>query len=304
MADITPSATPTIGTYLSTYTERRTLAHRSRAALRTAVASFSSLFGDLPVDQIDSIALNRWIENLEHSCSPRSVITYRSGVLSILRMAADDGVCVEPNTRKIRRPRKPRPLPRAWTDDQLRRVVQVCENLPGQLRPPRSCPACVYFTALVRIAYETGLRRGNLFSLQQSEVRDDGTVYVRHEKTGEPHVCQLDPGTVALLRQLPGTYPLRWRNSNTYGRWWKRIYTAANVPRGGCQMVRKTAATLVWLQDPGNPSRVQRFLGHLCPDMWRHYVDLSQSPLRPAKPPRLELPDLRDCSATSERLPT
>ena len=215
------------------------------------------------------------------------MIGHRASVITILRAMADDGKCQEPVSRKIRRPRKPKPRPAAWTIDELRRVRDVCDNLPGQLkRFGTSVPVCVYFGCFVRMAYETGLRRGNLFGMTQDSVRN-GAVYVTHEKTGQPHACRISPEAVALFRQLPGEYPLRWTNCSKFYSRWKKICIAAKVPHGGPQRIRKTAATQVWLEQQDNPSRVQQFLGHLTGDMWRHYVDLSQGTDRPPQPPKL-----------------
>jgi len=232
--------------------------------------------------------LDSWVATEEAVLAPATVIGHRASVLTILRLAADDGWCNEPVNRKVRRPRKPKPLPKAWTIPELRRVLDVCDNLPGELvRFGTSIPVCVYFGCFVRTAYETGLRRGNLFTVRQVDVKDNGVVYVKHEKTGQPHVCEMSPLTLQLFRQLPGEYPLRWRNCAKFYRRWKRICIAAKVPHGGPQRIRKTAATQVWLVDQTNPSRVQQFLGHLTGDMWRHYVDISQGTQRPPKPPSL-----------------
>jgi integrase len=170
----------------------------------------------------------------------------------------------------------------------MRRVVDACDDHPGKLRRHGvTLAASDYFGGLVRVAYETGLRRGNLFLLEQVNVSNSGVVYVTHEKTGQPHVCSIQPATVQRLRKLPGRCPLNWADNRSFYRRWREICAAAGVPGGGLQRVRKTAATQIWLENPDSPARVQAFLGHLTGDMWRHYVDTSQGERRPPSPPAL-----------------
>lgn len=278
----------TLRNALDSYLETHTLSDGAQRKLTASVQSFARFCGDEQLSQITPEVLNAWIAEEEAAFKPATVIGHRASVLTILRRAADDGWCDEPVSRKIRRPRKPKPLPTAWTIDELRRVQATCDNLPGELKRFGTCvPVCVYFGCFVRISYETGLRRGNLFSLRQTNISDAGTCYVKHEKTGQPHVCEISQTALALFRQLPGEFPLRWRNCSKFYRRWKLICKAAKVPHGGPQKIRKTAATQVWLEAQDNPSRVQQFLGHLTGDMWRHYVDTSQGTKRPPKPPSL-----------------
>lgn len=273
---------------LDAYVDRRTLSAGAVRKLTASVHACSRQIGNVTVDAITHEMLNEWIAIEEKKFHAATVIGHQASVITILRAMADDGRCQEPVSRKIRRPRKPKPLPKAWTIEELRRVQATCDDLPGELKRFGTCvPVCVYFGCFVRFAYETGLRRGNLFSLRQTNINDDGTCYVKHEKTGQPHVCEISQVALALFRQLPGEFPLRWRNCSKFYRRWKLICKAAKVPHGGPQRIRKTAATQVWLEQQDNPSRVQQFLGHLTGDMWRHYVDQSQGTNRPPKPPSL-----------------
>lgn len=273
---------------LDSYLQSRSLSDSSARTLTCSVRSLLKHLAceDCQVEQVTTEVLNQWLAAMSNA--PRTIIKHRGNLLSLLRDAADDGHCPEPVARRVRQPRKPKPKPQAWTLDELRRVTRACDELPGTIRRyDQPVQVCVYFGCLVRVAYETGLRRGNLFALQQRDVDERGCVYVRHEKTGEPHVCTLADTTLRLLRSLPGDEPLRWRDNRSFYKRWRAISDAAGVPRGTLHRVRKTAATQVWLADQSNPTRVQQFLGHLTADMWRHYVDRSQGQERPPRPPAL-----------------
>lgn len=274
---------------LKTYFNKRELKPSSVDTMRFTINSFLRHVNgtDIALDAVTQDRVNEWLGAM--SCSDRTKIKHRGNMLSILRDAADDGHCSEPVARRIRKPRKPRPQPKAWSIDELQRVVRVCDDLIGNLRRHGGvCPACVYFGCLVRIAFETGLRRGNIIALTQADVHDDGTVYVKHEKTGQPHVCTISQDTVKLFRQLPGEKPFHWKDNKSFYERWRKICKAANVPRGALQRIRKTASTSLWTEAPDNPTRVQMFLGHLTHDMWKHYVDQSKGTERPPAPKRPE----------------
>lgn len=273
---------------LDSYLQTHALKPRSRDTLQSSVNSLLSHLHseDVPVAGLTIETLNAWLLSL--TVAPRTIIKHRGNLLTLLRDAADEGHCPEPIARRVRKPPRPKPKPRAWSLPELRRVVRACDDAPGYLRRYGvRFAACIYFGCIVRCAYETGLRRGNLLSLRSDEVGSDGTVYVKHEKTGEPHICTLGATTLALWRQLPGDMPLQWKDAGSFYDRWTKIVTAAEVPHGSLQRIRKTAATQVWLEHQDNPTRVQQFLGHLTADMWRHYVDRSQGSLRPPRPPEL-----------------
>lgn len=281
---------PTLRSLLETYTLRKSLKPSSARRLRYSVNAFCRQYGDLGLDDITETLLSEWVRLLEQcpGCrSARTVIGHRANVLTLLRLAADDGIVGEPNGRKIRLPQKQKPMPWAWTHEEIGRLLSVTQNLTEWLRAPRHCPAATYWTCLIRIAYESGLRRGNLFALRQRDVTDGGTIYVRHEKTGEPHVCDVLPETVALFRQLPGANPLRWDKTHNTRPWWQRLCREAGIRYGCLQQVRKTGATLVWIDNNEDMAAVQKYLGHLTPTMPIFYVDTSQGKQRPPRPPRV-----------------
>lgn len=279
--------THTLRDALDSYAASRSLRERSIDTLSSSIESLAAFAGDdILVEEITPEVLNEWLASLE--CKPRTIIKHRGNVLSILRDAADDGWCPEPVSRKIRKPRKPKPQPKAWSLSQARAVVAAADGIKGDIRRHGvKHPAMLYFGCLARFAYQTGLRRGNLFAIVQGDVDALGRIYVKHEKTGEPHVCSVGADALAMFRQLPGENPLKWSDNRSFYRRWRKICESAGVPYGGLHRIRKTAATQVWLEDQNNPSRVQAFLGHLTGDMWRHYVDRSQGDNLPPRPPEL-----------------
>lgn len=69
-----------------------------------------------------------------------------------------------------------------------------------------------------------------------------------------------------------------------YTFWRKHVIDVARVCHGAMQQIRRTGATHLAID---HLDAVQQFLGHLTPDMWRHYVDRSPGDSLPPKPPDL-----------------
>lgn len=177
----------------------------------------------------------------------------------------------------------PPPDPRAWTDPELAALIAAAGQLAGGCKYRPRVTRAAYLLALVGAAYDTGLRKGDLFLLRHDWIGAGGVIRMRQHKTSEPHVCSVTPHVAELIASIPYEHPLRWTGSNgDYSGLWREACDAAGIPRGCTQQVRRTAATIVW---EDHPEAVQRFLGHRTPTMWRHYVDQSRGakPIRPGR---------------------
>jgi integrase len=137
--------------------------------------------------------------------------------------------------------------------------------------------------ALAGAAYDSGLRRGDLWKLRHEWLADDGSIRLRQSKTNEPHLCGVTPHVLALVRSIPYECPLKWTgHSDELTALWREACEAAGVRHGCTQQIRRTAATVVW---ESHPELVQQFLGHRSPEMWRFYVDKRRKakPIMPAR---------------------
>jgi integrase len=182
--------------------------------------------------------------------------------------------------------RKPQPLPIAWTIAELRAILAACQLVPGVFRRTGARRAA-YLVALVLAAYESGLRRSDLWGLTRGQIRPDGTIVLRQRKTGAPHQPRLRPETAALVLALPGDRPLACPESKPtrFYRLWATVIAAAQVRPGCLQQLRRSGATHL---ASAHPEAVQRYLGHSSPEMQRHYVDWSIARPQQWLPPALE----------------
>lgn len=219
---------------------------------------------------LDGDVLSAWIRADAERYAPRTAHRHRADVLGVIRDAAAEGFCEKPG--RVRPVRRPAPNPRAWTPAEVSRILAASYRLefgyPCRRRPPKT-----YWPALIRTAWETGLRRGDLLRIRQADVRDDGTVAVVQGKTGTPIVRWIEPETVRLVRGL-GANCLAWPLAiQTLARHVARIVREARVrPLGGLHALRRSGATDVALHSPG---RQTAFLGHSGPGADRHYIDQS-----------------------------
>lgn len=236
----------------------------------------------VPLSEIDEAMLNRFIlHRLSKGTSSTSVRNERFALLRIVDHAAANGHCRELVRRKVRTVTIARRMPVGPKREQLCRLLSAAMKLDGRFA--NGISRAVYFQALIGVAYETGLRKGDLWNLDREQMTEDGTITLTMGKTGQHHTCRISVATRKLLDQLPGRFPLRFptNSSSTYSKWAGRIKSTAGVQiRGLCQPIRRSAASYVKLTG-GNS---QEFLGHSTPGVDARYY-LIPSIIRDALPP-------------------
>ena len=256
---------------LAEYVLVRAIASNSAYQLSRTISLFGEFLKAEPtVQDLTPETVNNFLASLALTHSPRTVAGHRINLLGIWRFLAECGACEAP--RQIRHCRKPDPMPVAWTLDELRTLLAAAEKAVGTMEDGTA--KSVYWSAIIRVAYDSALRRSDLWLIRQDQIRSDGTIVLRQHKTGFAHHPRLSPKALALIRQIMHDPPLAWQTSNIrqFYTEWKRLVRAAGIRPGCLQQIRRTAAT--WLAKE-HPDQVQRFLGHRSESMKRHYVDLS-----------------------------
>lgn len=274
---------PSLAMCAAEYALYRRLAAATAYQHSRAVRLFEAWLGrPATVGDLTDETVSRWLASLEVTHAQRTVAGHRTNVLTLWRDAAARGLCVPPN--RVRRVPRPDPCPVAWTLDELRAVLCVCRQLTGVL--VNNAPRADYFATLVNAAYDTGLRRSDLFLLRRDAIRADGSLTLRQHKTGRTHCVQLRTPTLDGLAHLPGPRPLSWpyHSPSFFYKVWKRIIRVAGVRHGALQQIRRTGASHLAID---HPERVSRYLGHRTPGMQRHYVDLAIAEPRRILPPPL-----------------
>jgi integrase len=123
-------------------------------------------------------------------------------------------------------------------------------------------------SALIVLAYHTGLRKSNLVNLTWADVDlAAGTATVNRTKNGEPIVAALSKRSVAELKRLPNKQPEAFIFAGRTGRplqfrsLWVRVVEAAGLPgrnfhqlRHGCGHALATAGV--------NQAQIMALMGH------------------------------------------
>lgn len=269
----------------SVYVASRDLGAGSVYQLRRSCRILAGFVGyDPQLAEIDELLLCRWLAAMQVQYAPATVRKLRGDVLGILADAFDSGMGPELRPRRVRRVKVPPPNPQAWAVDEVQRLVAAARGLPGTTKA--GVKRSVYFEAVVRTAWDSGFRIGDLQRLAMSDVTASGLVVIRQRKTRDLVTAMLEPPTVELLRSIGQPQPLAWRGAKRMlYYWWRAVKVLAGVRTDGAfQRLRISAATDVACADR---SAITAFLGHASPRADRHYLDTSKLPPPSVRPSRL-----------------
>lgn len=279
-----PLAGSLLSYFRTCYARDRSLRDTTAYQYERSIRCFGEWLGHEPqLADLDDGVVSSWLADLEKLRLPKTVRGKRQAVLSIWRHAAEAGIVQPPG--KIRKTRVPLPNPTAWDLSELRRLIDAAERLPGFF--PNGVARKTWFAALFRVAYQTGLRRSDLFCFDVTrDVDADGNISTVQQKTLDGHVSKISAETLELLRtisdRLHADGSNAWRTPLAppcYVRgvyqWFAKLRQLAGIDgEGAIQQLRRTGATYVEKEHPG---AAMRYLGHRTPGLaYRHYVDRSK----------------------------
>ena len=272
--------------------------------LRHTLRQFVKWLGRDPrLDELNDELLSRWVVHLQATLAPKTAHGRRGDILGLWRDAFEtDKTGKIQMPKRIRRVRVPDPEPESWTAEEVAKLIAAARSIEGFFRPEyrkwEIIERATYLEAIIRAAWETGLRRGDLLSLRWEQIGKDGTVAKSQVKTGILHAGQLSPETMALMTKLNRNPPLQWpdapaprsrggRSAWGLGYWLARIRDLAGLgKRGALQKIRRSAATDVAIHQPGMETR---FLGHTNPKADRFYIDKKRLPHAAVSPQALNV---------------
>lgn len=237
---------------------------------------------DLHPDLIDAYLT----ESLRH-LAPQTVSNHRRMLGTLLRFAASEGIVDGSIVRPLRRVKRPPPAPRAWSHDEIRKLLDAAGRLTGG----RKCPHRTLMRAWILVAYSTGLRLCDLLALRHDALRGN-RILVRQHKTGEPHVAYIDDNAMQALRCLPVRGPRIFGDLTCRDKvlaQMRKTCQLAGMP-GSTKFLRRSGATYAEIVGKSATGH----LGHKTASMKAHYVDrlllATERGDGPTTPP-LSLPD-------------
>lgn len=206
--------------------------------------------------------------------SPYSVNKERSQLLAMWSFAArkrmvDNFPDVQPEIT-------PKRVPVAWLEQDLRRLMEACAEVPGELA---GIPAALWWIALHRLAWNTAERISAILSLTWDSLSSDGWLTIPAEvRKGkrEDKLFRLGEDTLSALEAI--RHPLRskifpWPYSVTYlWRRYTKILKRAGLPtdaRSKFHRLRRSAATYYELAG----GSAMDLLGHSHRETAKLYLD-------------------------------
>lgn len=262
-----------LSTYLEKYSLEHGLAPNSLDQMQVTIRNFRRfLETDPTLADLNDDTVNRWLKSRTAECAPQTVRNNRRNLICLWRGAFEAGL-IENLPRRVRKVRCPSTPPRAWSTEQVQELLKVCRHVSK--RRVGEIPHELYWRLFINITWDTALRCGDVLALRLSDIGADGQVVISQRKTGWDHICQLQPGTVEMLKKtLPTSRKLAipWDRSQEYfRRQFTKLVRLAGIPPGTSKWLRRSSATALEALHPGS---AMAHLGHRTPGIaYRNYVD-------------------------------
>jgi integrase/plasmid maintenance system antidote protein VapI len=263
---VKPSPEMTLGDYFqNVYLRRRELRANSQYQYGVAIASVDRWSGG-PVRLADlkDDLVNDWIAWLcKGTMAPATARNRRRHLLTLWRAASEDHLAADQQHR-LRAINAPWIPPRAWTYEQVQQLLAAADRLKGyhpaarwprDSRHPLQMPRAIIWGLLIRLAWDTGLRQGDIFALKASQLGSDGVIEVVQSKTQRWLMTKVHPETLAAIR---ASFPPERETLAPYllcAEHFRREFAAlvkiAGIPKGSFKRLRKSSATDVERRYPG-----------------------------------------------------
>lgn len=250
--------------------------------LRYATRRLSRFLGrDATVDDLRKKTINRWLKHEREAggLSDRSRSNIRVSILTLWRKFGKRRL----DREEIRSVEVTPKNPEAWSYEELQQVIAGAGRLPGYLT--NGIPRAKYFATCLWFAYETGLRRRDVWRFDLTLFDRDRLAAMTQHKTRRVHLVTITRETELDLRSIYHSLlaandphartPLRWPQATSQFYYWMRQARAlsgidASLPNRALQHIRRTGATEVERQG----GLAWRFLGHVAEGLDRKaYVD-------------------------------
>lgn len=238
--------------------------------LSYAVKRFHRFLGAVAdVGDISEERLNQWLLHEQQSAeiNDRGRRNVRASLLTLLRYA-ESGLRID-RVRRVKVSAKP---PEAWNVDQLGLVAQAARELEGTMKS--GITRADYFSTVLWFAFETGLRRSDIWRFNIDRLDHRNQASLTQHKTGHVHLVQVLPSTRAALDRMAQTLrvngakyhrtPLFWPHHwSVFYYWLAKARVSAGVDHDvlnrALQHIRRTGATAVECEQH---DAAPRYLGH------------------------------------------
>jgi integrase len=205
--------------YAETVTPQKRGADRERYKLRVVLRH---PMAELSLDRLTAAEIARYRDERLMIVKGDTVRRELALVQHCLELARKEwGIALMLNpVRQIKLPAMGRSRERRTTAGELAQLLQACGNT-----------RCYWLPAMIRLAVETGMRRGELLSIRWTDLDVvSRTVYLRRTKNGHPRTVPLSAAALDAFRQTPrrsdSVFPV---TPNAFRLAWERLRRKAGV---------------------------------------------------------------------------
>lgn len=234
--------------------------------------------GHVYLHDLSELFVSAFLRDYSQLVKPGTVRSKRTQLMALWRSAADEYLC-EPPTRRVRSVRVPWVSREAWTVEEVRKLVRAASWLPRKTK--EGIPRSEWFDLAIRIAWDTGLRWGDMIRLRRENIIGN-LVVVGQSKTRRPQCGRLSLSTLVALEESfarhPRFMPVSWNRSHvTFTKQVRLLVEKARIRPGTWKWIRRGGATNVEIQRPGS-GMASRHLGHAPGSKIAeiHYLDHAQ----------------------------
>jgi integrase len=259
----------TLDSYLTVYEADHEFGLRESTVKfhKAAIGTLNRFFNKkVEVADLNTPMFNQFLDWLKLNRKPDTFRTVRGSILTLWRHAAENGVATNApiKLRKLRICRLP---PVAWNPVEILLLIDASRKTQGVMQS--GIPYSVFWEAIIRAAYDTGMRLGDLLALSPrslAEAKCGATVRCITSKTGDAILRQLRPDAwkcvqaclAANVRKKDLVFPWHFRRETFYVHF-SGIVKEAKIRPGTFRYIRRVAVTWADIDSPGTG---QHLAGH------------------------------------------
>jgi integrase len=204
----------------------RSICDGTQNQYRRSVRCYSDFLGQ-PAERSNLVetSINRWLMSVEKTRAPETVLGRKRGITAVWNWLAEQHLVDHYNPNRLRKIKTPEHVPKAWSIDNVKALLQAAAATPGRL--DCGVTAAELLTAWVWIGYESGLRPSDIHRIRVDQVGK--TVSIVQHKTGKPHTFSLSDCALAAIAPLckPGKDAAFGLPRSTARRWELKLFEAA-----------------------------------------------------------------------------
>lgn len=259
----------TLSEFARLYISRRAICENYAHSLRKRSEKFEAWLGKTAIEEVLTEAtLNAFLAAIVGTGSAYTIRKYRQDLLTLWSAAADDDLVPYPNRRRIRKEPVHAVVIECYEPSEVLALVRTAERLKGAF--DNGVVRRFYWSALLRFAWDSGLRRGDCWRFDRSIVQPDGTFRMVQSKTRKPIRRKLRPQTLEAIDKIDSPKPLAWPLCEwSFGFHFQRLVATSGVDRGSFRWLRRGCGSHVEAVTPGGGCKV---LGNT-PQVFRQSYD-------------------------------